>query len=96
MNPLYLDTARLLIQVAPLVFADGAFALKGGTAINLFMRAICRGFPSTSISYSSTIACPVIRPYSGSTRRSGRLLPGSTLAASRHGRQASPEGWRPS
>jgi hypothetical protein len=34
MNQLYLDTARLLTQVAPLVFADGTFALKGGTAIN--------------------------------------------------------------
>ena len=42
MSPLYLDTARLLIQVAPLVFADGAFALKGGTAINLFMRNMPR------------------------------------------------------
>ena len=42
MSPLYLDTARLLIQVAPLVFADGAFALKGGTAINLFMRDMPR------------------------------------------------------
>ena len=42
MNPLYLDTARLLIQVSPLVFADGAFALKGGTAINLFMRDMPR------------------------------------------------------
>jgi hypothetical protein len=41
-SPLYLDTARLLIQVAPLVFADGAFALKGGTAINLFMRDMPR------------------------------------------------------
>lgn len=38
MNQTYLDTARLLIQVAPLVFADDTFALKGGTAINLFMR----------------------------------------------------------
>ena len=95
MNPLYLDTARLLIQVAPLVFADGAFALKGGTAINPFMCDM----PRLSVdldSSSSTIACPVIRPYSGSTRRSGRLLPGSTLAASRYGRQVSPEGWRPS
>ena len=42
MNPLYLDTARLFIQVAPLVFADGVFALKGGTAINLFMRDMLR------------------------------------------------------
>ena len=42
MNQVYLDTARLLIQVAPLVFADGTFALKGGTAINLFIREMPR------------------------------------------------------
>lgn len=42
MNPVYLDTARLLTQVAPLVFSDGAFALKGGTAINMFIRDLPR------------------------------------------------------
>jgi predicted nucleotidyltransferase component of viral defense system len=41
-NQIYLDTARLLIQVAPLVFADNVFALKGGTAINLFVRDMPR------------------------------------------------------
>ena len=41
-NQVYLDTARLLIQVAPLVFADNSFALKGGTAINLFVRDMPR------------------------------------------------------
>ena len=30
MNPTYLDTARLLAQVASLVFVDDTFALKGG------------------------------------------------------------------
>ena len=34
MNQVYLDTARLMIQIAPLVFADNVFALKCGTAIN--------------------------------------------------------------
>ncbi len=29
MNQTYLDTARFLTQVAPLVFADDTFALKG-------------------------------------------------------------------
>lgn len=29
MNQFYLDTARLLVQVAPLVFSDDTFALKG-------------------------------------------------------------------
>ncbi|MCU4119146.1 nucleotidyl transferase AbiEii/AbiGii toxin family protein [Variovorax sp. N23] len=42
MNQTYLDTARLLTQIAPLVFADGTFALKGGTAINLFIRDMPR------------------------------------------------------
>jgi predicted nucleotidyltransferase component of viral defense system len=42
MNQIYLETARLLTQVAPLVFADKVFALKGGTAINLFVRDIPR------------------------------------------------------
>lgn len=42
MNQVYLDTARLVTQVAPLVFADGIFALKGGTAINLFVRDMPR------------------------------------------------------
>ena len=42
MNQTYLDTARLLTQVAPFVFADDTFALKGGTAINLFVRDMPR------------------------------------------------------
>lgn len=42
MNQTYLDTARLLTQVAPLVFVDDTLALKGGTAINLFVRDMPR------------------------------------------------------
>jgi len=42
MNQTYLDTARLLTQVAPQVFVDDTFALKGGTAINLFVRDMPR------------------------------------------------------
>ena len=42
MNRLYLDTARLLTQVAPAVFVDDRLALKGGTAINLFIRDMPR------------------------------------------------------
>src|SRR5258708_4553540 len=42
MNPIYLATARLLIDIAPTVFEDGVFALKGGTAINLFLREMPR------------------------------------------------------
>ncbi len=42
MNQVYLDTARLLTQAAPLVFAGGIFALKGGTALTLFFRDVER------------------------------------------------------
>ena len=41
-NQVYIDTARLLTQIAPLIFADNVFALKGGTAINLFVRDMPR------------------------------------------------------
>jgi predicted nucleotidyltransferase component of viral defense system len=42
MNATYLATARLLTAIAPLAFESGMFALKGGTAINLFIRDMPR------------------------------------------------------
>jgi hypothetical protein len=42
MNQIYIDIARMMTQVAPFVFADQTFALKGGTAINLFLRDMPR------------------------------------------------------
>jgi hypothetical protein len=42
MNPVYVATAELLVEVAPVVFGSGQFALKGGTAINLFFRNVPR------------------------------------------------------
>src|SRR5688572_16657312 len=42
MNSTYLATARLLTEIAPVVFESGIFALKGGTAINLFLREMPR------------------------------------------------------
>jgi hypothetical protein len=42
MTPIYVETARLLTQIAPLVLVDDTFALKGGTAINLFVRDMPR------------------------------------------------------
>jgi len=41
-TPEYLDTARLLVRIAPAIFHDETFALKGGTAINLFVRDMPR------------------------------------------------------
>jgi predicted nucleotidyltransferase component of viral defense system len=41
-NATYPATARLLSEVAPITFESGLFALKGGTAINLFLRDMPR------------------------------------------------------
>jgi predicted nucleotidyltransferase component of viral defense system len=64
MNQIYLDTVRLLTQVAPIVFADGVFALKGGTAINLFVRDMPRlsvdldlVFPDYTLPREEALAC---------------------------------------
>lgn len=42
MTPIYENTVRLLLRVAPTVFKSRKFALKGGTAINLFIREMPR------------------------------------------------------
>ncbi|MES3041149.1 MAG: nucleotidyl transferase AbiEii/AbiGii toxin family protein [Pseudomonadota bacterium] len=42
MDKFYADTVRLLLQVAPEIFANTIFAMKGGTAINLFLRDMPR------------------------------------------------------
>lgn len=42
MNKNYADTVRLLLTVAPDVFANDIFAMKGGTAINLFVQDMPR------------------------------------------------------
>jgi len=42
MNRTHLDSVKLLLDVAPDVFREPVFALKGGTAINLFLRDMPR------------------------------------------------------
>src|SRR3546814_9600006 len=42
MDKTYADTVRLLLAVAPDVLANDIFAMKGGTAINLFVRDMPR------------------------------------------------------
>ncbi len=37
-NPTFSNQGRLLVAALPQVFKEGCFALKGGTAINLFVR----------------------------------------------------------
>jgi len=42
MNQDYVDTVRLMLAVAPEVFRPPRFALKGGTALNLFVQDMPR------------------------------------------------------
>ena len=42
MDKIYVDTVRLLLDTAPYVFHSDRFALKGGTALNLFVREMPR------------------------------------------------------
>lgn len=45
MDKNYIETVRLLLDVAPFVFEENHFAMKGGTAINLF----CQNMPRLSV-----------------------------------------------
>ncbi len=42
MNPRYLQQVKLLVRVIPYIAQESCFALKGGTAINLFYREMPR------------------------------------------------------
>ena len=42
MKQAYIDTVRLLLDIAPVVFASPRFAMKGGTGINLFIQDMPR------------------------------------------------------
>ncbi|WP_286897974.1 MULTISPECIES: hypothetical protein [Sphingobacterium] len=41
----YAEQVRFLIRLLPIIDKEDCFALKGGTAINLFYIEICQGFP---------------------------------------------------
>ena len=42
MDRQYIDSVRLLLAVAPVIFESPCFALKGGTALNLFVQDLPR------------------------------------------------------
>jgi hypothetical protein len=51
MDDVYARTVRLLLRVAPDVFANRNFAMKGGTAINLFVRDMPRLSVDIDVAY---------------------------------------------
>ena len=42
MDSAYIETVRLLLDATPEVFRSGVFAMKGGTALNLFVQDLPR------------------------------------------------------
>jgi hypothetical protein len=42
MNDIYVDTVRLMLGIAPIIFDTPLFAMKGGTALNLFLQEMPR------------------------------------------------------
>lgn len=69
MNQVYLDSARLLTRVAPIVLADDTFALKGGTAINLFVR----NMPRLSVDLDLVFPDPMLPRIQALARINGTL-----------------------
>jgi hypothetical protein len=51
MDRTYINTVRLLLAVMPEVFRGGVFALKGGTAINLFVHDMPRLSVDIDVAY---------------------------------------------
>ena len=52
MDESYAQTVRLLLRAAPDVFANDIFAMKGGTAINLFVRDMPRLSVDIDVAYT--------------------------------------------
>lgn len=57
MHSRYLDIVRLLIDAAPFVFSEKCFALKGGTAINLFVEEMPRLSVDIDLVFTD-LSCP--------------------------------------
>ncbi|TCU95307.1 nucleotidyltransferase AbiEii toxin of type IV toxin-antitoxin system [Paracandidimonas soli] len=51
MDKTYADTVRLLLAVTPAVFNNDIFAMKGGTAINLFVQDMPRLSVDIDVAY---------------------------------------------
>ena len=58
MDKLYSDTVRLLLVIAPDVFKSDIFAMKGGTAINLFVRDMPRLSVDIDLVYKNWTTLP--------------------------------------
>jgi predicted nucleotidyltransferase component of viral defense system len=78
MNQDYVDTVRLLLAVAPAVFRPLRFALKGGTALNLFVQDMPRlsvdidvVFTDHTLDREAALKCHCSRPKKHQVRNFG-------------------------
>ena len=71
---IFFKQAKLMMQVMPLVEPETCFALKGGTAINFFLRDMPR------LSVDIDLAYLPIEPRDDSLRKIGESLDGIAAA----------------
>jgi predicted nucleotidyltransferase component of viral defense system len=73
MNQDYIDTVRLLLAVAPAVFQSPRFAMKGGTALNLFVQDMPRLSVDIDVAFTDhTLDREAALRAIGSARRTGQ------------------------
>ncbi len=60
LNDRYRQQVALLVRILPLIAEEKAFALKGGTAINLFLRNMPRLSVDIDLTYLIGCGHPVI------------------------------------
>ena len=82
----YYHQVTLLVAVLPLVAEESCFALKGGTAINLFVRDMPRLSVDIDLTYlpleDRTIALPAITTaLRNMAQRISKVLPNTTVEA---------------
>ena len=74
MSSAYTSTVRQLLDIAPVVFTTPHFALKGGTALNLFLHYLPRLSVDIDVVFTTTASAvrPRCRPLPPSSVRSAR------------------------
>jgi predicted nucleotidyltransferase component of viral defense system len=87
-NELYRRQVALLIRVLPFVAEEKAFALKGGTAINLFVRDMPRLSVDIDLTYlpvqpRAESLDAIDAAFSRIAARAGKGIPGARVAESR-------------
>ena len=62
MDKTYIEIVRLLLEVAPTIFETPHFAMKGGTAINLFVENMPRLSVDIDVVYTNHMLGTGIEP----------------------------------